>query len=181
MSDAAPSNGPVLAEETVVVPAVAGQLAALHAALARFWQAAGRTLARPPNTAWRLRFETAVAEVGANVVRHAYPAGAAPGPMALRLRAYADRVEARFADQGVAFVPPLQATIGAAATIVETPFAGCGLALAFPAAPPTAPAADLSTLPEGGYGLALVRAAVDELVYARTPGGENQWRLVKRF
>jgi hypothetical protein len=89
-------------------------------------------------------------------------------------------VEARFTDRGVAFVPQLQAPSGAPAMTVETPFAGYGVAFAFPA-PPSAPAADLAALPEGGYGLVLVRAAVDELVYARTPGGENQWRLVKRF
>ena len=134
--------------------ATAQDLAAMHTMLDRFWVAIDQAVAEPPDARWRQLLATALAEIGANIVRHAYPAGTAPGTMHLRLRAYDDRVEALFTDQGVAFVDPAQ-----------------------PARP--LPADDPLALPEGGYGLALARAAVDQLDYARTPDGRNLWRLVK--
>ena len=145
---------PVLAEETVVVGATAEELAALHAALDRFWDAVDAVLAQPPPQDWRLRFVTAVAEVAANIVRHAYPIGANRGSLRLRLRLYADRVVASFADRGVGFVPGE----------VQGP-----------------PGADPAELPEGGFGLALARASLDRLEYRRTPTGTNCWRLTKRL
>src|SRR5437867_3631354 len=124
---------PVLAEKTAVVPATAEELAALHVVLERFWKVVDATLAQPPAQDWRHRFATALAEIAANIVRHAYPTGAARGSMRLRLRLYADRVVASFADQGVPFAPP-DAT--------------------------GSPGSDRSELPEGGYGLALARATL---------------------
>ena len=140
----------------MAVAATAPALAALHATLDRFWAAVERAAAEPPDARWRHLFATAVAEIAANIVRHAYPAGAVPGTMHLRLRAYDGRAEALFTDHGVAFVDPAQS-------------------------PRSLPADDPLALPEGGYGLALARAAVDRLDYARTPDGQNQWRLVKRW
>jgi serine/threonine-protein kinase RsbW len=145
---------PVLAEESAVVPAAAEELAALHLMLERFWKLVDATVVQPPTQDWRHRFATALAEIAANVVRHAYPPGTARGPMRIRLRLYADRVVASFADQGVRFVPP-EAT--------------------------GSPGTDRSELPEGGYGLALARATLDRLEYRRTPAGTNRWRLMKRF
>jgi anti-sigma regulatory factor (Ser/Thr protein kinase) len=145
---------PVLAEKTAVVPATAEELAAIHVVLERFWKVVDATLAQPPAHDWRHRFATALAEIAANIVRHAYPAGTARGSMRLRLRLYADRVVASFADRGVAFVPP---------------------------DPADSPGSDRSELAEGGYGLALARATLDRLEYRRTPTGTNCWRLMKRF
>jgi anti-sigma regulatory factor (Ser/Thr protein kinase) len=145
---------PVLAEETVVVGATAEELAALHAALDRFWDVVDAVLAQPPPQDWRIRFVTAVAEVAANIVRHAYPIGTPRGPLRLRVRLYADRVVASFADRGVAFVPGE----------VQGP-----------------PGSDPAELPEGGFGLALARASLDRLEYRRTPTGTNCWRLTKRL
>ena len=146
----------MLAEETVVVPATAEQLTAIHAALDRLWDAADTMVAQPPSQDWRLRFATAVAEVAGNIVRHAYPAGkTVRGSMRLRLRLYADRVVAGFADHGIPFVMPSE---------VSGPLGS-----------------DPLELPEGGYGLALSRASLDRLDFRRTPGGTNCWRLVKRF
>lgn len=145
---------PVLVEETVVVVATAEELAALHAALDRFWDAVDAALSQPPPQDWRLRFVTAVAEIAANIVRHAYPIGTTRGPLRLRVRLYADRVVASFADRGVAFVPP-----GAQGS----------------------PVSDPAELPEGGFGLALARAGLDRLEYRRTPAGTNCWRLTKRL
>lgn len=149
------TRGPVLTEETIVVPATPEELAAIHAALDRFWGAVEVALAQPPNQDWRHRFAIAVVEVATNIARHAYPAGTAQGPMQLRLRSYADRAVACFADRGVAFVGPAEA--GGSFEV------------------------DPSELPEGGFGLALIRACLDRLAYRRTPQGTNCWRLVKRY
>ncbi len=151
----------VVAQETVELPASADGLAAVHAALDRFWTTLDRVKPHGPDPEWRARFATAVGEIAANIVRHAHPAGAPPGSLRLRLRGYATCVEAHFADRGLAYLGDL-----------STP-------PALPVAPGAAP--DVLAVPEGGYGLALVLAAVDRMQYERTPTGENQWRLVKRF
>jgi len=150
-----------LAEESAVFPATVQQLDAVHAALGRFWEAVDRAVpaafGRHDRVA-RAAFLTAVGEIGANIVHHAYPRGA-PGTVRLRLRLYPDRVELRFSDRG-------------------RPFAD--------AKPrrdrePLVQDADVFALAEGGRGLALAGLALDELRYHRTPGGQNRWRLVKRL
>ncbi len=108
----------------------------------------------PPDLTWRLYFATATGEIAGNIVRHAHAMGAVPGTMHLYLRLYDDRIEARFADCGLAFDGTAQ-----------------------PARPESGP----SEMAESGRGLALARAALDELAYHRTPAGTNHWRLVKRF
>lgn len=75
--------------------------------------------------------------------------------MHLRLRLYADRVEATFTDDGVAHALRSE-TSNSAAT-------------------------DLREIPEGGFGLAIARKALDGLLYQRTPEGVNCWRLIKWF
>ncbi len=144
----------MLVEETLEAPARTEELAALHAVLDRFWAAVEQALPQPPPEQWRLGFATAIAEIAANIMRHAYPERAAPGALSLRLQAYSDRMEATFTDWGIPFAPPAAG---------ETPPAG------------------RETLAEGGYGLALVRATVDRLDYDRSPAGENHWRLVKHL
>jgi serine/threonine-protein kinase RsbW len=145
----------VLIDETIFVPATAQQLDAVHAAVDRFWAKVDTTVTHPPNEQWRARFATALAEIAANIIRHAYPGGREPRPMRLHLYAYPDRVEALFSDQGVAFIPP----------------------------PPAEdePEFDLLDLPESGRGLAVAQACLDELEYRRTGEGTNEWRLVKRL
>src|SRR3954452_13087180 len=106
-SDSAP--GAPLAETVVCAPALPSGLEALHGALARFWVGVDAALRRPPDGEHRLRLETAVMEVATNIIRHAHPPGAPRGSMGLRLRAHADRIEARFTDRGLAFRPPQSA------------------------------------------------------------------------
>lgn len=127
-------------------------LTAVHTAFDRFWATVDDTLARPPSTVWRLHFSTAVAEIIANVMRHAY--GESTGTIQLRLRCFSDRVEALIVDQGAPFI---------------------GFRRAHRAVRRG------GELPEGGRGLAIVREAVDRLEYARTAGGVNRWRLIKRL
>ena len=154
----------MLAEEIIDVPAVAGELAAVHTALERFWGATQTGAVGTSDSDWRARFATAVWEVATNVVRHAYPPELrAPGRLRLRLRAYTDRAVASFVDRGVAFVDrgvassrPLELSLGQDDD-------------------------GLQELAEGSYGLPMVRNSVDRVDYRRTPDGANYWRLVKYF
>lgn len=143
---------PAAIEETLEVPATPEQLNAIHAALARFWDAAEGELLPPPGSAWRHAFDTAVAEMATNIIRHAYPGE--KGLLRLRLRCEMGAVRADFTDSGVPFQQRLPE------------------ARAVPA--------EREDLPEGGFGLDLIRAFVDTLDYRRTPNGTNRWLLVKR-
>jgi serine/threonine-protein kinase RsbW len=145
----------MLIEEVIVVPTTPQQLDAIHAALDRFWATVATTVSRSPDGGWRTRFATAVAEISANIIRHAYPDPREPGPMRLHLYAYPDRIEAYFSDEGVAFMSPLPVEDG--------------------------PETDPLELPESGRGLAVAQACLDELGYRRTGEGTNEWRLVKRL
>lgn len=155
-------------DRQVVVAATPARLEDLHALLERFWAGVDQAVPAPPEPICRLPFATAVVEIAANIVRHAYPAGAEPGRLRLRLRAFPDRIEARFTDCGLPFAPQPPIDLGPA-----TPATGAG--------PGLDPLDDVSLVAEGGYGLRIARAAVDELDYARTRGGRNAWRLVKWF
>jgi serine/threonine-protein kinase RsbW len=145
----------MLIEEIIAVPATAQQLDAIHAALDRFWARVDTTVMQPLDREWRARFATAVAEIAANIICHAYPGGKEPGPMRLHLYAYPDRVEAYFNDQGVMFMPPPPVEDGTES--------------------------DPLALPERGRGLAVAQACLDELEYRRMGEGTNQWRLMKRL
>ena len=140
-----------IAHNETTVPAMAASLEALHGALAELW-AALESDGHPLAPDWRMPFEIAVAEVGANIVEHAHAGDTRPGSMALELLAFADRVEALFTDDGQALRGELERR--------ELP-------------PPEA-------LAESGYGLALAEMVLDELSYARTDD-LNHWRLVKRI
>ena len=157
-----------LARVAVEAPGTAEHLDELHAAVERFWAEADRSLPSPPGAEWRLLFTTALAEVAANVVRHAYQGGEIKGRLRVELLAFRDRLEARFTDGGREFEGDVSAP-------PESPASAADDAL---------PDELFDELPESGYGLSLVRAAVDELRYERTEsssGSENQWRLVKRL
>jgi serine/threonine-protein kinase RsbW len=186
------SDARALADCQEVITATASRLEVMHTLLASFWTKAARAGAAPDDATWRLRFATAVAEIGANIVRHAYPVGAEPRRLRLRLRAFPHRIEARFTDGGEPFTQPerlerLGAGRPGRTGGVEAP-GECPAALRPLSAPAGAPAEpdsddldDLSLFAEGGYGLQIARDAVDEVSYVRTPAGRNIWRLVKRF
>lgn len=146
------TTGSSLTQETVTFPAAAEALDALHDALDRFWTRADATSAPPPASRWRLEFATALAEIVANVVKHAAP----PHGVELRFELVPGRVEAHLRDDGLPYR--------------ERPA---------PAALPADVALD--DLPEGGYGLALARGALDDLRYERRPDGTNHWLLVKTW
>jgi anti-sigma regulatory factor (Ser/Thr protein kinase) len=150
-----PTNNPILLVETMRAPAEHAGLDALHPFLEHIWTQTGQILPEPPDTHWWLLVCTAMAEIAANIVHHAYPAGHAPGVFHLRVRLYADRVEGCYTDRGVVFRE-----------------------LSYP---PPISGDDLMELPEGGMGLSIARTALDHLHYRRTGAGTNVWRLVKRF
>ncbi|MFQ3631504.1 ATP-binding protein [Roseiflexus sp.] len=129
-------------------------LDALHALLERFWKDAARIDRLPPEP-WRHLFNSALAEIAANGLRHAYPPAATRRPLRVRLRLFPDRVEALLIDQGaplnLASFPPVSDNL-----------------------------ADIMDVPEGGYGLLIARTALDSLRYRRTRNGANCWKLVKK-
>jgi serine/threonine-protein kinase RsbW len=76
-------------------------LESIHAVLEQFWSTG-------PNVeeAWRMMFETALAEIAANMVEHSSVEGRITS-LRLRLRAFSDRVEARLQDDG----PPVDTQV----------------------------------------------------------------------
>jgi serine/threonine-protein kinase RsbW len=124
---------------------------AVHAMLARVWEAMDRTLADPPGSLWRMYVATAAGEIAANIITHAYHAAPAGATAGLVAHLFPDRLTITFRDRGA-------------------PFPGD--------APTVSGPGDLA---ESGRGIALARAAVDQLTYTRTPDGENVWTLEKRL
>lgn len=145
----------MLVDCAATLEATPPHLEALYGALDRFWRDLDAALLAPPAMAWRLKFATATAEIGGNIIRHAYPPAAVARPLGLRLVAYAGHADACFTDRGDAFTAGLRGNGDVAL--------------------------DLAALPESGYGLPLVCRLVDELEYQRTADGVNHWRLTKRF
>ncbi len=75
---------------------------AIHATLARAWQAIDRMLATPPDTLWRMYVATAVGEIAANIITHAHREAPAAAEMELCL--LPDRLVITFRDRGTPFV-----------------------------------------------------------------------------
>lgn len=69
-------------------------LEGIHALLEQFWSTGPDV-----DVAWRMMFETALAEIAANTVEHSRVEGRITS-LRLRLRAFSDRVEARLQDDG---------------------------------------------------------------------------------
>lgn len=145
----------MLIEAFVVTRTIDEGLDALHDLIDRFWNDAARIDRLPPDM-WRHLFTTALAEVAANGLRHAYPTAATERPLQVRLRLFPDRVEALLIDHGAPYNPPLS----------------------LPDAPDHE--TEITMLPESGYGLFIARAALDSLRYRRTRSGYNCWKLVKK-
>jgi serine/threonine-protein kinase RsbW len=113
-----------------------------------------RVWSQPPDATWRAEFATGVAEIGANIIRYAYPSEI-PGVLRFRVRVFDRYIEACFKDTGRPYEGDLAA--------------------------PVTEATDPLLLADGGRGIALARAAVDDLTYERAPEGTNHWCLTKRI
>jgi len=146
----------MLIEAQVATQTMAEGLDAMHHLLARFWEDAARVDYLPSET-WRHLFTTALAEIVANGLRHAYAPETPERPLWLRLRLFPDRVEALLIDQG----RPYRSTSGTTNLPHDN--------------------VDIADLPERGYGLGIAYATLDVVRYHRTRGGYNCWKLVKRL
>ena len=152
------SNEAPLAELSMTLPATAEHLGSVYAGMSQFWAELERRHPSPPDAAWRAYFDTAVGEIVANVVRHAYADthDSADATVSIAIRGFADRVEATFRDRGVPYT----------GSIADAQLPGDG--------------ADTLDLPESGWGLAVTLAAVDDLSYTRD-ADINCWRLIKKL
>jgi anti-sigma regulatory factor (Ser/Thr protein kinase) len=138
--------------EETQLPATLESLDALHAAVERFWRVCDAAPQPPCAGSWRRGFDTAVGEIGGNIVRHAC-AGLPVAQVRLRLRLRPSAVVACFVDTGRAYAAMLPV-----APIIHSH--------------------DLLELPESGMGLPIAQAALDRLHYRRARG-VNIWYLLK--
>lgn len=131
------------------VPARPESIELVHPALEQLWSTHEDITIRD-----RIRFETAVVEIFANVVEHAFRADAGHSPpdgrrLELTLCTEGDRVEALFTDNGL----PAELDLSRITMPDEEA--------------------------ESGRGLAMALAALDDLSYEREDG-RNRWRLTCR-
>jgi anti-sigma regulatory factor (Ser/Thr protein kinase) len=147
------NNKQLLTEQSLCLPAAPEELTRVHEALGRLWLDLEGLVDERPTKLWQYEFEIAVVEVATNVIEHAYGANNT-GPMQIRLLAYPDRFEALLIDEGRPWEQSGRQPQSVATAI---------------------------DIPESGYGLALAYATVDEVQYARTEAGRNEWHLVKHL
>ena len=134
-------------------PAVPATLEAVHFELNQFWTDVNSELTSSVTDRWKLEFVTALAEICANIIKHAFAGSSDPGTMLLHLRLYKNRVEVEITDDGAFFHEQPGAT-----------------------EPTLGPDTDL---PESGRGLQVARALLDTLRYRRSQESKNHWLLVK--
>jgi hypothetical protein len=94
-----PDSEPIALQRIEVI-ARSEHLGAIHTAFERIWEVALDWFPTPPGVVWRAEFETALAEIGANIVKHASPPEE-PCRMRLEMALFGDRIEATFADNGL--------------------------------------------------------------------------------
>jgi hypothetical protein len=125
----------------------------VHALLEEYWRAADAALPSPPDPTWKVLFDSAVAEIAGNIVRHAHP----PRTFRISLRGFADRVEAVMLDQGIPYqMVPAVGSADMRGSLDD-------------------PALD------GGWGLIIARAVTDDIEYQRLDSGYNRWQIQKRL
>jgi serine/threonine-protein kinase RsbW len=149
-------DAPLVATESEVEASMDG-LDDVHRILGDFWGQleAGREGNGPavPDETWRVLFESAVAEVAGNIIRHARP----PSKFYLALRRFPDRVEAVLLDQGIPYqLVPVRPTVDMRAAMTEPDM-------------------------DHGWGLAIAHAVTDGIVYSRLASGHNRWVIEKRL
>ena len=144
---------PLLERDVEYRPAVPSTLEAVYGELERFWTDVRSKTAAPVTDAWKLEMVTAITEICANIIEHAFAESPQQGTIVLKIRLYKNRVEVETTDDGAHFH--------------EQPS---------DEGPTRGPDDDL---PESGRGLQVARALVDTLDYRRTQESKNHWLLVK--
>ena len=144
---------PLLERDAEYRPAVPSTLEAVHFELDQFWTHVHSALASTVTDRWKMEFDTALAEICANIIKHAFAESPQLGTMVLHLRLFTNRVEVEITDDGDLFTEE---------SGTEEPSLG-----PYPA------------LQESGRGLLVARALLDTLHYRRSPESKNHWLLVK--
>ncbi len=129
----------------------------VHELLNQYWNSAAEAHLGPPDGAWRALFDSAVAEIAGNIVRHAYPPPLVATTFQISLRYFNDRVEAIMLDRGIPYSP---------VPLIVPP--DMRLALDDPEL-------------DHGWGLMIAHAVADSLDYERLGDGHNRWHIEKRL
>lgn len=149
-------KAPLVRVDREVCAGVAG-LERVHELMAEYWRAVDTAGCCGADATWRALFDSAVAEIAGNIVRHAYPDPTDDDRFQVTLQCFDDRMEAILVDRGVPY----------------------------DLSPPTRSADMRDVLDDfeldHGWGLPIAYAATDSLEYERLPDGSNRWRLDKRF
>ena len=151
------TDHPLLQRQAEFHPADVSALEPVHSELERFWDDVKPLLVTSAPDKWKMEFDTALLEICANIIKHAFAGFSQPGTMVLHLRLYRNRVEVEITDDGVLFNEESSEGSGAVG-------------------PALGPDADL---PESGRGLQVARALLDTLNYRRIQESENHWLLMK--
>ena len=144
---------PLLERDVEYRPAVPATLEAVYTDLEHFWTDVSAEISATIADKLKLELVTALTEICANIIEHAFADSPQPGTMELRIRLYKDRVEVETTDNGARFSEQK------------------GDADPAPG--------DVADLPETGRGLSVARALLDTLNYRRTKESKNRWLLVK--
>ncbi|MCH8989634.1 MAG: ATP-binding protein [Chloroflexi bacterium] len=147
------SERPLLERDVEYRPAVPASLEAIHLELDQFWTDVSSELTSSIADRWKLEFITALSEICANIIQHAFAESPQQGTMVLHLSLFGNRIEVEITDDGVLFDEQPGAT-----------------------GPAPSPDADP---PESGRGLQVARALLDTLRYRRSEESKNHWLLVK--
>lgn len=150
-----PTEAPLVHIERDVLAQFDG-LDTVHDVIAEYWSTVNSLGCCCVDATWRALFNSAVAEVAGNIVRHAYPHSASDETFNLTLQCFADRVEAIMIDHGESFefTPPSRLPdMRASLDTVEL---------------------------DSGWGLPISIAATDALNYEQLPDGFNRWYIAKR-
>ena len=144
---------PLLERDAEYRPAVPSTLEAVHFDLNQFWTDVNSALDSTVTDRWKLEFDTALSEICANIIKHAFAESPQLGTMLLHLRLFNNRIEVEIIDDGALFNEESRT-----------------------GDPALGPDADL---PESGRGLLVARALLDTLHYQRSQESKNHWLLVK--
>lgn len=130
-------------------------LDSVHEVMADYWSAVSHRGCCQVDGTWRALFNSAVAEIAGNIIRHAYPDHKSGETFNITLQCFHDRVEAIMLDHGLPFD--------------FTP----------PSRKPDMRDAIFDLDLDHGWGLPISYAATDSLEYERLPGGYNRWQMGK--
>ncbi len=151
------SEAPLVRVDREIVAGMQG-MNAVHETIDAYWVSVDAADCCPMDGTWRALFNSAVAEIAGNIVRHAYPQADDNDTFHMSLLCFPDRVEAVLIDDGEGF--DFDPTGGRSADMRD--------------------ALDNLDL-DHGWGLPIVLTATDSLRYEQLPNGSNRWILDKRI